>query len=119
MLERQNASLKRLLESVKKPFRLEEIPHDDRLVRAYTEFPSYEVLLAFFDFLGPVVNHLNYWGTKQHIITRKKLGPLNCLFLTLIKLCLNLVEQDLVFRFEISTSTVSNLLCGSASYTIT
>ena len=108
VLERQNASLKRSLESVKKPFQLEEIAHDDQLVRAYTGFPSYEVLLAFFDSLEPVVNHLNYWGTKQHSHNRqKKLSPLNCLFLTLVKLRLNLTEQDLAFRFGISTSTVS------------
>ena len=98
MLERQNASLKRSLESVKKPFRLEEISHDDRLVRAYTGFPSYEVLLVL---LGPVVHHLNYWGTKQHTLNhQKKLSPLN-------KLWLNLTERDIAFRFGVSTSTVS------------
>ncbi len=101
--------MKRSLEiSSKKPFQLEDIAHDDRLVRAYTGFPSYALLLAFYDFLGPAVNHLRCWGTKECSCRRqKKLNPLNCLFLTLIKLRLNLTEQDLAFRFGISTSTVS------------
>lgn len=109
VLEHENASLKRSLEaSSKKPFRLEDIAHDDRLVRTYTGFPSYVVLLAFFNFLGPAAHHLQYWGTKESSHSRqKKLNPLNCLFLTLIKLRLNLTEQDLAFRFGISTSTVS------------
>ena len=109
VLEQENANLKRAVEaSGKKPFRLEDIAHDDRLVRCYTGFPSYIVLLAFFDFLGPAVNHLEYWGSKKGSSSRqKKLDPFNCLFLTLIKLRLNLTEQDLAFRFGISTSTVS------------
>lgn len=109
VLEQENAGLKRSLEaSCKKSFRLEDISHSDQLVRCYTGFPSYVVLMAFFDFLGPVVNHIQYWGSKKGLRCRqKKLDPLNRLFLTLIKLRLNLTEQDLAFRFGISTSTVS------------
>ena len=109
MLEQENSSLKRSLQTtLKKHFRFEDIAHNDHVVRCYTGFSSYQVLLAFFSFLGPAVNHLQYWGTKKGTCSRqKKLDPLNCLFLTLIKLCLNLTEQDLAFRFAISTTTVS------------
>ena len=109
VLEQENNSLKRSLEvSCKKPFRLEDISRNDQLVRCYTGFPSYVVLMAFFDFLGSAVNHIQYWGSKKGSSNRqKKLDPLNCLFLTLIKLRLNLTEQDLAFRFGVSTSTVS------------
>ena len=104
MLEQENASLKCSLET----FRLDHISHDERLVRSYTGFPSYAIFVAFFNFLGPAVNHLMYWGTKAGSHSRKKkLDPINGLFLTLIKLRLNLTEQDLAFRFGISTSTVS------------
>ena len=45
---------------------------------------------------------------KDSIHSRqKKLDPFNCLFLTLMKLRLNLTEEDLAFRFAISLSTVS------------
>ena len=51
-------------------FRLEDIQHDDKLVSFYTGFVSFMVLAAFFDFLGPVVNHLNYWGEKEKVLQR-------------------------------------------------
>ena len=46
--------------------------HDDHLVKMYTGFPSYELLVAFFDFLGPAVDNLNYWGAKDTIHSRQK-----------------------------------------------
>ena len=109
VLEQENTTLRRnVIVAGKKPFRIQDIMHDDTLIRAYTGFPSNEILLAFFQFLGPVVNHLKYWGTSTNSCSRKKkLDPLNCLFLTLVKLRLNLSEQDLAFRFGLSTSTVS------------
>ena len=109
MLENENTALKEEKERMeKRPFRLEDIMHDDRLVKMYTGFMSYELLVAFFDFLGPAVNNLNYCRTKDTIQSRKKkLDPFNCLLLTLMKLRLNLTEEDLGFRFGISPATVS------------
>lgn len=63
-LEAENRKLKEI-QPKKNYFRLEEIQHDDKLVRYYTGFISFSVLLAFFNFLGPVVKHLNYWGCKE------------------------------------------------------
>ena len=55
-----------------------------------------------YEFLGP---SLYYWGKNipsgKH--KRLKLDPLNQLFLTLVKLHLNLQERDLACRFGIST----------------
>ena len=97
MLESENAALK---QKDKAPFRLEDVMHNDSLVKMYTGFPSYELLVAFFDFLGPAVNNLNYWGAKGGIHGRqKKLNPFNCLFLTLMKLRLNLTEGRSCFSF--------------------
>ena len=109
MLESENIALKHKIDATEKaPFRLKDIMHDDHLVKMYTGFPSYELLIAFFYFLGPAVNNLNYWGTKDTIHShQKKLNPINCLFLTLMKLRLNLTEEDLGFRFGISPATVS------------
>ena len=45
-------------------FRLEQIKDDDKFIRFYTGFISYAVFLAFFNFLGPVVNELRYRGEK-------------------------------------------------------
>ena len=107
-LEAKNKSLTQQLALPKAAFRLADIEHNDVLIRFYTGFPSYEILLFFYEFLGPAVHRLQYWGsktvTKHH---KKKLDPFNQLFLTLIKLRLNLKERDLSERFGISVSSVS------------
>ena len=109
-LEAENRTLKLKLVS-KKPryFCLEDIAHNDSLVRFYTGFDSYETLLAFYDFLGPSVNNLTYWGSKSTTKAKRrtKLDPLNQLFLTLMKLRLNLRERDLGIRFGLAVSSVS------------
>ena len=91
-------------------FCLEQISHSDELVQFYTGFVSHQVLMHFFDFLGPAVNRLSYWGEKQRKTTRrnkKALDPLNQFFLTLVKLRLNLRVIDLAVRFGVSKSVVS------------
>ena len=97
----------------RRPFRIEDIAHDDRLIHFYTGFSSYDVLLAFYEFLGPAVDKLQYWGGKPGNRQRNrstKLSPLNQLFLILIKLKLNLLETDLAHRFSISKSLVSQYM---------
>ena len=94
-------------------FRIDDIAGNDKLVRMYTGFSSFDVLLAFFEFLGPSVNSLNYWGKKEREWKRRrqrKLDPLNQFFLTLIKLKLNLRSLDLAVRFGISESLVSRYI---------
>ena len=49
----------------KSVFGINRIAGNDKLVSLYTGFPSYDILLAFFEFLGPVVANLNYWGGKK------------------------------------------------------
>ena len=61
VLESENQHLDMKLQ---RRFRVEDITHDDNLVRMYTGFSSYVILLAFFEFLGPSVHRLNYWGSK-------------------------------------------------------
>ena len=75
-------------------FRVEKIADKDELIRFYTGFDSYALFLRFFEFLGPAVYTLNYWGESKRKTARrvkeKALSPLNQYFLTLIKLRLNL-----------------------------
>ncbi len=72
-LEQENATLKQYLEAAaKRPFRLADIVRDNKLVGVYAGFPSYEILLAFFVFLGPAVNHLNYWGTTPKTRSQRR-----------------------------------------------
>jgi len=63
VLESENQQLKvklQMVSSERRGFRVEDIAHDDNLVRMYTGFSSYVILLAFFEFLGPSVHELNY-----------------------------------------------------------
>ena len=68
-LESENARLKKECSPTTTHFRIEQVKHDDCLVRFYT----YHILLAFFNFLGPVVHKLNYWGSKEgsHVRNRR------------------------------------------------
>ena len=115
-LEAENYQLKSDLDKIKSKrqyFQLEQVKHDDKLIRFYTGFATYAVFLSFFTFLGPVVNELHYRGEKggqglRHRV--RMLDPINQLFLTLIKLKLNLKLKDLAFRFGISPSVVSQYI---------
>lgn len=70
------------------------------------------MFLAFSEFLGPAVERLQYWGSKESEDRQRahsrKLGPKNELFLTLVKLKLNLPNIDLAVRFGISVTQVSH-----------
>ena len=65
-LEAENNTLRQKLSRMGRAlFRVEQIAHDDSLVSLYTGFPSYEVLLSFFNFLGPAAKNLHYHGSKS------------------------------------------------------
>ena len=111
-LEAENRALKSSTKSSQQ-FCIEQIQHNDKLFSFYTGFVSFEIFMSFFEFLGPVVNELNYWGSKQRTHQRHyscKLNPINQLFLTLVKLRLNLKVKDLAFRFGISATSVSRYI---------
>ena len=110
LLEVENRKLKNQLQvAIQAPFRIECISHDNALVSLYTGFSSFDVLRAFFRFLGPSVDRLQTWGTKSKTGAKRrtKLDPFNQLFMTLTKLKLDLNVRDIAVRFQISTSTVS------------
>ncbi len=99
--------------------RIESIREDDSLVRFYTGFTSFSYFQAFLDFLGNSSNCLHYWkqysrsrgqtAERQRYRTRQ-LSPVNECLLTLCRLRLGLLEDDLAFRFGISKSEVSNII---------
>ena len=100
LLEAENRRLKASTCKASQHFRIEQIQNNDRLFRFYTGFISYSVFFAFFKFLGPVVYELEYWSSKRKQRKQRscKLDPINQLFLTLVKLRLNLKVQDLAYR---------------------
>lgn len=112
-LQSENLKLSTQQKDSKRYFRIEDIQDDDKLLRFYTGFTSFKIFMAFFEFLGPAKEHLNYWGEKAVTHQRnriRKLDTKNQLFLTLVKLRLNLKLKDLSFRFGLSTSQVSRYI---------
>ena len=97
-------------------FRTELFVHNDEAINFYTGFENYQVLAAFFKFLGDAVNHLQYVGSSSkstsHAEARgapRALSPLNEFFLVLCRLRCALLINDLLYRFGISQSTVSQM----------
>ena len=93
-------------------FCIENIANDDPLITFYTGFPSYDSLKACYEYLGPGVNDLKYWGSNNQDIghgIKRLLSNFNEFFLVLVRLRLGLFEKDLANRFNISTSTVCRI----------
>ena len=91
-----------------------DIAANDGLVKLYTGFKCHEDFMSFYEFLGPAVDELKYWGDKEFTRKRqrkRKLSSLDQLLLTLMKLKLNLRNKDIAFRFGISESLVSRYIC--------
>ena len=93
-------------------FCIENIANDDPLITFYTGFPSYDSLKACYEYLGPGVNDLKYWGSNNQDIghgRKRLLSNFNEFFFVLVRLRLGLFEKDLANRFNISTSTVCRI----------
>ena len=98
-------------------FRLSNMKDDDSKVHFYTGFTSYAALNAVFTYIGPCVNSLCYSKLESEAqqVHRKRcrprtLPPMEEFFLTLVRLRLGLMEQDLAYRFNVSQSTVSRII---------
>ena len=74
------------------------IKDDGTQIMFYTDFQSYQAFKAFYSFLRPAADCLCYSSDKTVLSKKKKrkrsLPPTNELFLTLIRLCVGLMEQD-------------------------
>ena len=75
--------------------------NDNKMVLFYTGLPNYATLMLVFNFLLPHVP----------CSVRNSLTPFQEMLIFLMKLRLNLVMQDLAYRFNVSQSTVSRIFC--------
>ena len=73
---------------------------DDDKVKYYTGLSSFAVLMALFNFLS----------VNLEIGNRSALSLFQELMLVLMKLRLNVGDQDLAFRFSVNQSTISRCL---------
>lgn len=97
--------------------RLDNIKDKNELVRFYTGFPDYEMLLAVYEqVLESDAKVMKQWDSRRCGDSEpcdEKHGPscklplLEQFFLTIVRLCLGSFETDLAFRFGLSQSSIS------------
>ena len=77
----------------------EQLQDNSKLLLFYTGLPSFTIFMAIFEFVKKGVSHSGY----------HKLSEFDFFLLTLMKLCLNLNNYDLGFRFGMCLSTVGRV----------
>ncbi|KAK3107264.1 hypothetical protein FSP39_010620 [Pinctada imbricata] len=125
-LKLENYELKKQLRNTKKevkgdeeskPFSIDEIKDDDEKMVFYTGL-TYQQFMCLWRFLGPATRNLSRISNpRKHEVTpskakgpKRKLSPMNELFLTLVRTRLGLLNQDLAYRFNIAVSTVNDIV---------
>ena len=99
-------------------FGVDSVKNDDKSFKFYTGL-TFQLFLCLWDFLGDSVKKISYWNTNVGDLNktpskrpgrRRKLTPQNELFLTLIRLRLGLLHQDLAYRFKTTTRQISTIV---------
>ena len=96
--ETQTSELEYLFKGCKIQSFTEEYFDSDAKVRFYTGLPCLDTLKSVFAFLEPYINRKS-----------KNLTAFQELIMVLMKLTLNVPQQDLAYRFDVSQSTVSRI----------
>ena len=110
-------------------FGLERFGTDPKLLVFYTGFTSYALLIKIFHLLKPRAEIMTRWsqilrqrrGDCDEINTElsfhnEHLALVDQFFLFLVKVRLDLFQQDIAFRFHVSQSTVSRILITWANF---
>ena len=119
--ESKVAQLEKDLAASSKKMKLADIADSDDLIKLYTGLPSYALFNWLFTEVSPHAQNMHYYkgsmDDKPYQVKntskpgRKRSQPLEDeLLMTLMKLRLNLREEDLAFRFGVCQSTVSQVL---------
>lgn len=97
---------------------VEEMLKDSEQLKFYTGLTSSQ-FMCLWNFLGPSVNKLQYWNADLELPERspskrpgpkRKMTPKNELFLTLMRLRMGYLHEDLAYRFNIRHSQVSKIV---------
>lgn len=80
---------------------INEIRNNDKKTKYYTGLSSWELFQIIFQLILPAIEHCS-------TLTKKSISYEEQFLLVLMRLRLNLGEQDLAYRFKISVGTVSN-----------
>ena len=98
----------------KRPFSIHDIKDNDKLINFYTGLQSYKVFKWLYNRLSHKISGITYTNSKKESEGKKR-GPKRLLsgeeemFLTLVRIRLGLLEEDLAHRFKMSQSSVSTI----------
>lgn len=112
-LKRKNEEIEQLMKQLSlERFGINRFSTDDSMIEFYTGFPTYSVLLAFYDSMKPSKIRNPYYTPSEDVNGRgrpKALLPIDELFMFLCRLKSGFLTEDLAVRFNIHKSTVSRL----------
>ena len=117
-------------------FGLERFASSDDDIFFYTGFQSYTALIAFWNFVKPCSESLLSWnrarakvngnladtafpylqGQTKEKQRKREIQPIDQLWMFLTRVRLGLFERDLAHRFDVSVSTVSDVVVTWANY---
>ena len=104
-----------------KTLTLDNIKDNQKQMQFWTGFPSFDNFKAIFNFLEPRAKDMVYWrghmSTSTCTSTRsnkpgpeRKLDLLDEFFMTMVRLRVGLLTEDLAQRFNVSAGTVSSVV---------
>ena len=102
---------------------LNEMKSNPKQIQFWTGFPNYETMYSLFVFLEPRARNLKYWrgsstSNSEHFSKtftskpgpERKLSLLDEFFMTMIRLKVGLLTEDIAQRFSVSVGTVSSIV---------
>lgn len=101
LLKVEVENLRKELQMLKLSFSFKHLENNPRLISVYTGIPTKEIFLSLFSLYENM--ELNYFRSWQVV----RMPKIDQLLLTLMKLKLNLLNDDLAQRFSVSRETVS------------
>lgn len=104
-LKEENQRLVAKLEKLSILFSFEHIKNNEHLISVYTGFPIKEIFLNVFS-LFENLKSLNMYFRGWQVVNMAKIDQF---LLTMMKLKLNLLNDDLACRFNVSRQTTSNV----------
>ena len=88
-------------------FSVERFVNDDKAIKFYTGFDNFDQFNIVFDCLGPAANRLRYYPDGS---ARSLIPPLDCFFITLVKLKRNKELFELSRMYVVSMTLISNVI---------
>ena len=123
-LREENSKLRAVIyKKSRKPFNIDSVLKSDKKVKFYTGIPSVKVFMTIFTYIVSTFKQITYWKGPSRVVANplpnkrtknrfhtRSLSKKEELILTMMKLRLGILNQDLADRFGISMTCVTNII---------